>query len=111
MVVKNIGPGNKWFFSSPVPSYNWTRRGADLPKSAIAANYNRVLIIPKVQVEDQGEYVCRAANEKSAIEHSVVLNIQGKRVMCQLLMMMMILLILLIIIIITTTTQKRKHAH
>lgn len=65
-------------FGYPVPSYNWTRRGAGLPKGAISANYNRVLIIPKVQVEDQGEYVCRATNEKSAIEHSVVLNIQAE---------------------------------
>jgi hypothetical protein len=84
LFVKNISTDNSWFVSSPVPSYNWTRRGAGLPKSAMSASYNRVLIIPKVQVEDQGEYVCRAANEKAAIEHSVVLNIQGKRLMCQL---------------------------
>jgi Immunoglobulin I-set domain. len=67
-----------------VPSYNWTRKDASLPKSAFTVNYDRVLIIPKVQVEDQGEYVCRAANEKAAIQHSVVLNIQGKRLMWQL---------------------------
>jgi hypothetical protein len=85
LVVRNIGAGNSWFVSSPVPSYNWTRKGAGLPKSAITANYNRVLIIPKVQVEDQGEYICRATNEKAAIEHSVVLNIQGKRLLYQLL--------------------------
>jgi hypothetical protein len=66
-----------------VPSYNWTRRGAGLPKSTILANYNRVLLIPKVQVEDQGEYVCRATNDKAAIEHSVVLNIQGRRMVFQ----------------------------
>lgn len=66
-----------------MPSYNWTRRGAGLPKSVILANYNRVLLIPKVQVEDQGEYVCRATNDKAAIEHSVVLNIQGRRMVFQ----------------------------
>lgn len=66
-----------------MPSYNWTRRGAGLPKSTILANYNRVLLIPKVQVEDQGEYVCRATNDKAAIEHSVVLNIQGRRMVFQ----------------------------
>lgn len=68
------------FISSPVPSYNWTRRGASLPKGAITTNYNRVLIIQKVQVEDEGEYVCRATNDKAAIEHSVILSIQGMRV-------------------------------
>ncbi|KAJ8886829.1 hypothetical protein PR048_013041 [Dryococelus australis] len=53
----------------PAPSYNWTRRGASLPRGAVISNYNRVLTIPHVQVEDQGEYVCRAANERAAIEN------------------------------------------
>jgi hypothetical protein len=66
---------------SPVPSYNWTRRGASLPKGAITTSYNRVLIIPKVQVEDQGEYICRVTNDKAAIQNSVVLSIQGRGLM------------------------------
>lgn len=51
-------------FGYPVPSYNWTRKGAPLPKGVIITNYNRVLILPKVKVEDMGEYVCRATNDK-----------------------------------------------
>lgn len=58
--------------------YNWTRKGSPLPRNSYLTSYNRVLIIPKVQVEDQGEYVCRAYNERSSIENSVILNIQGK---------------------------------
>ncbi|XP_071453390.1 contactin [Hetaerina americana] len=65
-------------FGYPVPSYNWTRKGSSLPRSAITANYNRVLILPKVQVEDQGEYVCRVFNDKAAIENSVLLSIQAE---------------------------------
>ncbi|XP_012252358.2 contactin [Athalia rosae] len=64
-------------FGYPVPSYNWTRRGAELPRSAVSTNYNRVLIIPRVQVEDQGEYVCRAHNNRASIENSVRLTIQA----------------------------------
>ncbi|XP_015510203.1 contactin [Neodiprion lecontei] len=64
-------------FGYPVPSYNWTRRGADLPRGAVYSNYNRVLIIPRVQVEDQGEYVCRASNNRASIENSVFLTIQA----------------------------------
>lgn len=30
-----------------------------------------------VQVEDEGEYVCRAYNDRAGIENSVILNIQG----------------------------------
>ncbi|XP_075218988.1 contactin [Lycorma delicatula] len=65
-------------FGYPVPTYNWTRRGAPLPRGAMTLNYNRVLLIPHVQVEDQGEYVCRVYNDRAAIENSVVLSIQAE---------------------------------
>ncbi|KAG8272856.1 Contactin-3 [Homalodisca vitripennis] len=65
-------------FYSPVPSYNWTRRGSALPRQAIFASYNRVLLIPNVQVEDQGEYICRATNDRASIHNSVVLSIQAE---------------------------------
>lgn len=64
-------------FFSPVPSYNWTRKGAPLPKKAKLQNFNRVLIIPSVKMEDQGEYVCRATNDYSVKEGSIILSIQG----------------------------------
>lgn len=60
-----------------MPSYNWTRKGSNLPRNAIVSNYNRVLTIPKVQVEDQGEYVCRVFNDRLSIQNSVVLTIRG----------------------------------
>ncbi|XP_046682308.1 contactin isoform X2 [Homalodisca vitripennis] len=65
-------------FGYPVPSYNWTRRGSALPRQAIFASYNRVLLIPNVQVEDQGEYICRATNDRASIHNSVVLSIQAE---------------------------------
>ncbi|KAJ8986222.1 hypothetical protein NQ317_009928 [Molorchus minor] len=65
-------------FGYPVPSYNWTRRGGALPRSAYFTSYNRVLNIPRVQIEDEGEYVCRAYNDRASIENSVFLNIQAE---------------------------------
>nr|XP_018910733.1 PREDICTED: contactin [Bemisia tabaci] len=65
-------------FGYPVPSYNWTRKGSHLPRGSYLTNFNRVLIIPKVQVEDQGEYVCYAFNEKLALQNSVILSIQAE---------------------------------
>lgn len=65
-------------YGYPIPSYNWTRRGSVLPKQAQFQSYNRVLIIPNVQVEDQGEYVCRVYNDRSEIENSVHLTIQAE---------------------------------
>jgi hypothetical protein len=61
-----------------VPSYNWTRKGSNLPRNAIVSNYNRVLTIPKVQVDDQGEYVCRVYNDKHSMQNSVVLTIRAE---------------------------------
>lgn len=63
-------------FGYPVPSYNWTRNGTDLPKKAYSLNYNRVLIIPNATVNDNGEYICTTKNDKRAIPKSVHVNIQ-----------------------------------
>uniref|UniRef100_A0A224X5J2 Putative receptor mediating netrin-dependent axon guidance n=1 Tax=Panstrongylus lignarius TaxID=156445 RepID=A0A224X5J2_9HEMI len=65
-------------FGYPVPSYNWTRRGSPLPRSTKSSSFSRVLTISNVQVEDQGEYVCRATNGRAAIENSVSLSIQAE---------------------------------
>ncbi|KAG7210747.1 hypothetical protein KM043_012244 [Ampulex compressa] len=65
-------------FGYPVPSYNWTRRGGVLPRRSYTMSYNRVLIIPRVQVDDQGEYVCRVHNDRLSIENSVMLTIQAE---------------------------------
>ncbi|XP_049844901.1 contactin [Schistocerca gregaria] len=65
-------------FGYPVPSYNWTRRGAHLPRGAVLSNYNRVLTIPRVQVEDQGEYVCHVHNDRASIDNGVILTIQAE---------------------------------
>lgn len=62
---------------SPVPSYNWTRDGASLPRGAVFSNYNRVLTIPRVQVEDQGDYICHVHNDKASMSKKVTLTIQG----------------------------------
>ncbi|KAH0956722.1 hypothetical protein HN011_007833 [Eciton burchellii] len=64
-------------FGYPVPAYNWTRRDSTLPRGAYTMNYNRVLIIPRVRVEDQGEYVCRVHNDRLSIENSVQLTVQA----------------------------------
>ncbi|XP_044742029.1 contactin, partial [Chrysoperla carnea] len=65
-------------FGYPVANYNWTRKDGVLPRGSYQMNYNRVLIIPRVQVEDQGEYVCRAFNDRSQLTHSVVLTVQAE---------------------------------
>ncbi|KAK8720533.1 hypothetical protein OTU49_013266, partial [Cherax quadricarinatus] len=65
-------------FGYPVPMYNWTRRDGQLPRGAQLLNYNRVLVLPKVEPSDIGDYVCRAQNSKLAIENTISLSIQAK---------------------------------
>lgn len=48
-----------------------------MPKNARMENFNRVLIIPSIRMEDQGEYVCRITNENHLKENSIILSVQG----------------------------------
>ena len=87
-VFFNIKINFIYFFYSPVPSYNWTRKHGNLPRDAKFLSYNRVLILPSVEPADMGEYVCRAVNDKLAIENSISLSIQGK---CKIILLILLL--------------------
>ncbi|GIX76577.1 contactin, partial [Caerostris extrusa] len=65
-------------YGYPVPSYNWTRKGftSELPQGAYTQSYNRILILPKVRVEDVGDYFCTASNALESTTKSVPLRIQ-----------------------------------
>lgn len=66
-------------YGYPVPSYNWSRHGVTnrLPEGAYTTNHNRVLMLPKVQVEDMGEYTCTVSSGREVIAKSLTLSIQG----------------------------------
>ncbi|XP_055372029.1 contactin isoform X2 [Condylostylus longicornis] len=65
-------------FGYPVPSYNWTRRGAPLPRHSYQTSYNRVLIIPNATINDNGDYICTIDNFRKSLEKKITLNIQMK---------------------------------
>lgn len=65
-------------FGYPVPSYNWTRKNNNIPRRARLSNYDRVLTIPNVGVEDEGEYVCDVRNDRARIGNSVFLKVQAE---------------------------------
>lgn len=66
-------------YGYPVPSYNWTRKGVTnkLPEGSYTTNHDRVLMIPKAQVEDMGIYECSVTSGRNVISKELVLNIQG----------------------------------
>ncbi|XP_055631251.1 contactin isoform X2 [Toxorhynchites rutilus septentrionalis] len=63
-------------FGYPVPSYNWTRRNGNLPRYSYTESYNRVLVIKNSTVNDNGEYICTAKNDRKSISKSVLVNVQ-----------------------------------
>jgi len=65
-------------FGYPVSTYNWTRKNNRLPALATISSNGRVLVLNRIKVEDEGEYVCTATNEKVSITGSVILNIQAR---------------------------------
>ncbi|XP_076362349.1 contactin isoform X1 [Tachypleus tridentatus] len=67
-------------YGYPVPFYNWTRDGSSrsLPQGSYMINYNRVLIIPNIRVEDMGDYICVASSGIESIQKAVSLSIQAR---------------------------------
>ncbi|XP_015790072.1 contactin isoform X2 [Tetranychus urticae] len=72
-------------YGYPVPSYNWSRVGVteQLPDGASLTSHNRLLIIPKVKVQDSGEYRCTAKSGGSMIQASAFLRVQSLPVFLQ----------------------------
>lgn len=64
-------------YGYPVPRYNWTRRGAPIPQGAQFMSYGRVLLLPRIRVEDMGEYVCTASTGEDSIQKALTLSVQA----------------------------------
>lgn len=64
-------------FGYPVPSYNWTRTGGSIPRHAQLSSFGRILTIPSVSIEDEGEYACTITNDRASINNTVVLKVQA----------------------------------
>uniref|UniRef100_A0A6B0VH84 Putative down syndrome cell adhesion molecule n=1 Tax=Ixodes ricinus TaxID=34613 RepID=A0A6B0VH84_IXORI len=64
-------------YGYPVPKYNWTRRGGPMPRGARIESRGRVLLLPRIRVEDMGEYVCSASTGQDAIHKAVTLSVQA----------------------------------
>ncbi|KAL8623497.1 hypothetical protein ACOMHN_015705 [Nucella lapillus] len=63
--------------------YTWRRERWPLPVNSTQTEENRVLLIPDIQLEDSGEYVCRAARGTTSTgsafqEKSFMLSVQSE---------------------------------
>lgn len=64
-------------YGYPTPTYEWVRVNKSLPQSSSVTSYNRLLIIPSVQLEDSGEYRCIARTSGSQITSSATLRVRS----------------------------------
>ncbi|KAG9511106.1 Contactin, partial [Fragariocoptes setiger] len=66
-------------YGYPTPSYNWTRSGATnrMPQGYSIINDGKVLLLPKVRIEDAGEYTCRVMSESDSLQKSVIITVQA----------------------------------
>lgn len=66
-------------YGYPTPVYNWTRIGTStqLPNGYSIKNDGKVLVIPKVRIEDEGDYVCKATSENDSLQKSVRVSVQA----------------------------------
>lgn len=66
-------------YGYPTPSYNWTRLSptTNLPRGYSIKNDGKVLIIPKVRIEDEGEYSCKATSESETLQKSIRVTVQA----------------------------------
>ena len=60
----------------PPPRITWSRRGAALPANHVVSD--GILEIPRVSLQDAGEYVCTGQNVAGSFHVTVQLRVQGQ---------------------------------
>lgn len=64
---------------SPVPAISWRKASGDLPAGRyVMHNDNSVLQINDLQFNDQGDYVCTAANSQGTATKTIQLTVDCK---------------------------------
>ncbi|KAM4613831.1 neural cell adhesion molecule L1-like protein isoform 1-T1 [Polymixia lowei] len=60
----------------PTPSIEWVTRGHKLPDKAKVENHGKQLIVPRVDEEDGGNYMCKAKNTHGEAHHYFTVTIE-----------------------------------
>uniref|UniRef100_A0A671YXJ2 Cell adhesion molecule L1-like b n=1 Tax=Sparus aurata TaxID=8175 RepID=A0A671YXJ2_SPAAU len=53
----------------PTPQVEWVKMGHQLPSKAKVENHGKLLIVPRVEQEDSGKYMCKAKNTLGEAVH------------------------------------------
>ncbi|XP_049428990.1 neural cell adhesion molecule L1-like protein isoform X6 [Epinephelus fuscoguttatus] len=60
----------------PTPQVEWVKMGHQLPVKAKLENHGKLLIVPKVELEDSGKYMCRAKNVLGQVVHYFTVTVE-----------------------------------
>lgn len=65
------------FSVSPTPQVEWVKIGHQLPIKAKVENHGKLLLVPRVEQEDSGKYMCKAKNGLGEAVHYFTLKVEG----------------------------------
>ncbi|XP_033482182.1 neural cell adhesion molecule L1-like protein isoform X1 [Epinephelus lanceolatus] len=60
----------------PTPQVEWVKIGHQLPVKAKLENHGKLLIVPKVELEDSGKYMCKAKNVLGQVVHYFTVTVE-----------------------------------
>ncbi|XP_032369390.1 neural cell adhesion molecule L1-like protein isoform X4 [Etheostoma spectabile] len=60
----------------PTPQVEWVKMGHQLPIKAKVENHGKLLIVPRVEQEDSGKYMCKAKNGLGEAVHYFTLKVE-----------------------------------
>uniref|UniRef100_A0A8D0D4A7 Neural cell adhesion molecule L1 n=1 Tax=Sander lucioperca TaxID=283035 RepID=A0A8D0D4A7_SANLU len=61
----------------PTPQVEWVKIGHQLPIKAKVENHGKLLLVPRVEQEDSGKYMCKAKNGLGEAVHYFTLKVEG----------------------------------
>lgn len=62
---------------SPTPQVEWVKMGQHLPTKAKTESHGKLLIVPDVEQEDGGKYMCKAKNTVGEVVHYFTVTVEG----------------------------------
>uniref|UniRef100_A0A8D0D4C2 Neural cell adhesion molecule L1-like protein n=1 Tax=Sander lucioperca TaxID=283035 RepID=A0A8D0D4C2_SANLU len=68
----------------PTPQVEWVKIGHQLPIKAKVENHGKLLLVPRVEQEDSGKYMCKAKNGLGEAVHYFTLKVEGNYSVLQL---------------------------
>lgn len=64
-------------FLSPTPQVEWVKMGQRLPTKARIESHGKLLIVPDVEQDDGGKYMCKAKNTHGEAVHYFTVTVEG----------------------------------